>query len=265
MTADSEKRNERVRAILADLLQRRLAESLSEVDSALANWRSGEVSVFEAHGEVLRHVGRAEMVAEQVGHARGDASSLLRQAFDAGLVSRGEFEELVGRPPEEVEPAPTEMPPASLPEKKKVVEDLLSEGPVLVHIDARAEGASVPEQFRADPRLVLRFGYQLSPPIVDFELDDYGIYGTLTFGGVPYRCILPWQAIYAVVAEADQEGMVWPDDVPSAVLADFAPSVATPARRRAASQSEGDHGPPDPSAMPSPEEVKRGSHLKLVK
>lgn len=264
MSDDSQGNSERIRAALADLLKRRLAESLSEVDSALAEWRGGELSVFEAHGEVLRHVGRAEMVAEQVGQARGDASGLLRQAFDCGILSRGEFVELVGRPPEDVEPAPTELPAgSSLPPKEQVVSELLGDGPILLHVDARGDGVSVPTQFAGDPRLVLRFGYQLSPPIVDFTVDDEGVAGTLTFAGVPHRCILPWAAIYAVVAEADQEGMVWPDDVPSAVIADFAPSEP---RRRAASQSDSDTPPPsDPNAMPSAEEVKRGSHLKLVK
>jgi hypothetical protein len=60
-----------------------------------------------------------------------------------------------------------------------------------------------------------------------------------------------------VVSEADQKGMVWPDDVPSTVLDELSgggPAAAT------------DPGPRGARApLPSRDEVKRGAHLKLVK
>lgn len=251
---------DRLREILADLLKRRLADSLEHVEQALATWRGGDMSVFEAHGEVLRHVGRAEMVAEQISRPDVDAPGLLRTAYDSGIVGREEFVELVGRAPEEVEPAAA--PPegsdlgSGLPPKIQVVEELIGKGPILVHIDARADEVCVPESFTADPRLVLRFGYDLSPPIADLEIDDDALSGTLTFGGVPFTCVLPWSAVYAVVSEADQKGMVWPDDVPSAVLDDM--SAPTDKEERNAHVES-------PASRPDPDTAKRGSHLKLVK
>ena len=240
--------SDRLREILAELLKRRLAESLAQVEQALSSWRGDEMSVFEAHGEVLRHVGRAEMVAEQISRPQVDAPGLLRQAFDSEILSRDEFVELVGRPPEEVEPAAaiSEL-PSGLPPKNQVVEELIGTGPILVHIDARADGVQVPQSFTADPRLVLRFGYDLSPPIADLEIGDDALAGTLTFGGVPFTCVLPWSAVYAVVSEADQKGMVWPDDVPPAVLDEMSGN----GKRRPPSENDA--------------EPKRGSHLKLVK
>ena len=287
MTDENDPKQQRVRAILADLLKRRLAESLSEVDAALGLWKSGELSVFEAHGEILGHVGRAEAVAEQVGEARGDAGPLLRQAFDAGIVSRNEFIGLIGDEPENIEPAPRDSGMVgTLPAKSDVALELIGNGPILVHIDARVDAASVPASFSGDARLVLRFGYQLSPAIADLDIDDEGISGTLTFGGKPHRCIVPWTSVYAIVGEDDQRGMVWPEDVPTAALGDFgaadksasatgkpdgqATEQAEPAPRlRAASQSELDLRDAgwdgDPSSMPTPDEVKRGAHLKLIK
>ena len=51
-----------------------------------------------------------------------------------------------------------------------------------------------------------------------------------SFAGRPHHCVLPWSAVYAVVSEADQRGMVWPDDVPAEALADddIEPDEATP-------------------------------------
>lgn len=254
---------DRLREILADLLKQRLAESLDKVDKALATWREGEMSVFEAHGEVLRHVGRAEMVAEQISRPEVDAPGLLRQAFDSGILSREEFVALVGRQPEEVEPAaaPADL-GSGLPPKIQVVEELIGKGPILVHIDARADEVQVPESFSADPRLVLRFGYDLSPPIADLEITDEALSGTLTFGGVPFTCVLPWSAVYAVVSESDQKGMVWPDDVPSAALDQDSSQVSG---RAGSSRPPTEPGPQGPAPRPNPDEVKRGSHLKLVK
>lgn len=255
---------DRLREILADLLKRRLAESLEQVEKALATWRGGDMSVFEAHGEVLRHVGRAEMVAEQISRPDVDAPGLLRQAFDSEIVSREEFVKMVGRQPEDVEPAaaPTEL-GTGLPPKIQVVEELIGKGPILVHIDARAEEVHVPESFSADPRLVLRFGYDLSPPIADLEITDEALSGTLTFGGVPFTCVLPWSAVYAVVSEADQKGMVWPDDVPTAAIDQEPTELASGNGKPRRPPTE--PGPSGPGPRPNPDEVKRGSHLKLVK
>jgi stringent starvation protein B len=153
---------------------------------------------------------------------------------------------------------------------------------VLLHIDARHPLAQVPEKFRRDPKLVLRFGYDLTPAIIDLSVDVEGMYGTLTFGGIPTRCVLPWGCIYSVVSEADQKGMVWPEDVPECVvdaLQEQRDGARPPAKKERPefgsveaedleSDRESGHRPPtsppptSPPAAPSP---ARGGHLKLVK
>ena len=65
---------------------------------------------------------------------------------------------------------------------------------------------------------MLRFGYNLTPAIGDLTVDDDAIAGTLTFAGQPFRCILPWTAVYAAMVEGEQRGTVWPEDVPEDVL-----------------------------------------------
>jgi hypothetical protein len=118
----------------------------------------------------------------------------------------------------------------------------------------------VPQRFRGDPKLVLRFGYELKPEILDLLIDDTGISGTLTFNSVPFHCVLPWQGVYAAVVEGEQRGMVWPEDVPDVLL--VPPPRPRPASVELRTDSTPAPGATDPDDRPP--RAKRGSHLKLV-
>ena len=243
----------RLQAVVTALIEHRVSTSLVDVERALARWRSGAHSALAAHGAVLRHAARCERTVERVTAAAGDRpEGILRDAVDAGLMSAEEFVQLVGKQPEEVASidALRDDDDASAPDKRKTLESLLARGPVLVHVDARRSEVSVPPRFRADPSLVLRFGYQLSPAIADLEINDEAISGTLTFSGSPFRVVLPWSAVYAAMVEGEQRGTVWPEDVPEDVLTG---------------------GGETPAAVPAPgaakdetPRAKRSTHLKLV-
>jgi len=113
----------------------------------------------------------------------------------------------------------------------------------------------VPPRFRADPSLVLRFGYTLSPGIPDLEVSDAAISGTLTFAGSQFHVVLPWTAVYAAMVEGEQRGTVWPEDVPEDVLTaggDPSPTQMPPAQALQAQVKE------------ETPRAKRSSHLKLV-
>lgn len=267
---------ERLQEIMTSLMEVLLSESLAKVESAIADWRSDELGVFEAHAELLKHAAKAERLAERTSCiGLNNAGALLRDAFDAELITREEFISFVGKPPEEVEASPPLSEELSrgmgMPNKRALVEELLSEGPVLIHIDARHPLSQVPAKFTDDPKLVLRFGYDLTPAIVDLSIDDDGIYGTLTFSGVPFRCVLPWMCIYSVVSEGDQKGMVWPEDVPDVVVEalqgmvvdEEAPLAESPGPKLASVDSTStEDGPEIPPPKPT---TPRGGHLKLVK
>jgi stringent starvation protein B len=171
------------------------------------------------------------------------------------LMTVQEFYDLVGKAPEEVPSidALRDDDDASAPDKRRTLEQLLARGPVLVHVDGRRAEVAVPPRFRADPSLVLRFGYNLTPSIDDLTIDDDGIAGTLTFGGTPFRCVLPWTAVYAAMVEGEQRGTVWPEDVPEDVLTGGGEPPAQPPV-----------GTPVPGAAEDSGPRKRGSHLKLV-
>ena len=211
----------RIQAVVSALIEHRVAVSLAEVETALMRWRAGELGPLDAHGALLKHAARCERLIERVTAAAGSRpQGVLRDAFDAGLIDRAEFVTLTGAEPETVEPALTlaEHEPNTPPDKRTFVEQLLERGPVLVHVNARRGDVVVPARFRGDPKLVLRFGYGLQPAIVDLAVDTGGMSGTLTFGGVPFHCSLPWPAVYAAVVEGEQRGMVWPEDIPDVIL-----------------------------------------------
>jgi len=247
----------RLQAVVTALIEHRVSTSLVDVERALENWRDGTHSALAAHGAVLRHAARCERTVERVTAAAGDRpEGILRDAVDAGLMDTDEFYKLVGKPPSEVASidALKDEDDASAPDKRRTLEELLTRGPVLVHVDARRSEVSVPSRFRADPSLVLRFGFNLSPAIGDLTVDDEAIAGTLTFAGQPFRCILPWTAVYAAMVEGEQRGTVWPEDVPEDVLTSGgeAPAQST-------------LPPAGPQTVKGEEPRKRtNSHLKLV-
>lgn len=252
----------RLQAVVTALIEHRVATSLVDVERALARWRGGSHSSLAAHGAVLRHAARCERTVERVTAAAGDRpEGILRDAVDAGLMTEEEFVQLVGRPSAEIESIHSlrDEDDASAPDKRHTVEQLLSRGPILVHVDARRAEVAVPPRFRADPGLVLRFGYNLSPAIGDLTVDDDAIAGTLTFAGQPFRCVLPWTAVYAASVEGEQRGTVWPEDVPEDVLTGSSDTNAAIAAPPAASAplTKSDDAPVEPRA-------KRATHLKLV-
>ncbi len=239
-----------MREIFTALLEQRLEESLSNVEDVISSWRAKEASVFEAHAQLLKHAARAEGLLEKLLEGGDDVSAaLMREAFDSDLVPRDEFEELVGRAPEEVESlCDVDEDILEAPSKRKVLDEFLGDGPALLQLDANCPGVDVPERYQSDSRLVLRLGHGLTPPITDMCIDDDGVTVTLTFQGQPYHCTLPWQSVYAIVSAHDQRRMVWPDDVPKKTIT-LAPEPQTEPLM-----------PPPP--MPAKKRV--GGHLRLV-
>ena len=247
----------RLQTVVTALIEHRVSTSLVDVERALARWRSGAHSALAAHGAVLRHAARCERTVERVTAAASDRpEGILRDAVDAGLMTAEEFVQLVGKPPMDVASidALTDDDDASAPDQRRSLEALLARGPVLIHVDARRTEVAVPARFRADPSLVLRFGYQLTPAIGDLTIDDEAIAGTLTFAGQPFRCVLPWTAVYAAMVEGEQRGTVWPEDVPEDVLTTAAPTDASGDAGSAAA----------PAAAKVDDEPRKRGHLKLV-
>ncbi|MDB4976398.1 MAG: Stringent starvation protein [Myxococcaceae bacterium] len=79
--------------------------------------------------------------------------------------------------------------------------------------------------------MVLQVGLDMPVPIPDLRVDEEGIFGTLSFKGVPFSCFVPWGAVFALVGE-DAKGMVWsremPEEIANALVRESKRDAATP-------------------------------------
>lgn len=128
------------------------------------------------------------------------------------------------------------------PEKRAAFTELLSGGVTALHMDARVDGLRVPSHLRSRAWLVLNFsyGYQLA----DFNFDDDGVVASLSFGGRPFPCFVPWEAVFAMSDDSRDTFHLWREDMPPEALdslsEDAAPApTTTPARPRPALAATG--------------------------
>lgn len=77
---------------------------------------------------------------------------------------------------------------------------------VMVTLDARREGVSVPSQFAKEVALSLNFSHRYNLP--DFAFDEQGVSATLSFNEGYFFCLIPWEAVYRIGDE------VWLEDFP---------------------------------------------------
>src|SRR3954469_20236293 len=110
------------------------------------------------------------------------------------------------------------------PSKREQLNKLLERGSVFVHLDPRRPGVVVPAWLTRKPQLVLQLGLNFPIPIRDLEIDEQGVRCTLSFNRAPFYCVLPWTAVYALVAE-DGQVTVWPSELPSELVPQAEPAV----------------------------------------
>jgi stringent starvation protein B len=103
-----------------------------------------------------------------------------------------------------------------VPSKKETLLAYLARGVAMVHLDARRPGVSVPPQYASDAHLRLNLSYRYSIP--DLEVGDSGVEATLSFGGRPFHCVLPWPSVFGITSNGTGDGQVWPEDLPVEVV-----------------------------------------------
>jgi len=118
-------------------------------------------------------------------------------------------------------------------EKAKFFLALLQDGVASLHFDPRVAGVVVPPRFSRQSSLVLNYSFNYH--IADFNVDDQNVVATLTFGGQPCCCTVPWRAVYAMRSEVTGEMKAWPDALPSELQQElFSPPRRPTEARRAA-------------------------------
>ena len=146
-----------------------------------------------------------------------------------------------------VTPKPTRLqPPAAVelgperPEKLRVFARLIERGMVMVTLDARTGLARVPPKLAGELQLNLNFSHRFG--LEDFDYDDDGVRASLSFGGQPFFCDLPWSTVYGMTSHVDGERLLWPDAFPQELVS------LLPAQARHPPSPE-----PAPEARPEPE------------
>lgn len=99
-----------------------------------------------------------------------------------------------------------------VPSKHDYLAELLSQGKVQIRLDPRRPGVVVPEQFAHDPVLALNLSWRF--PNTDMVLNERGVAATLRFGGIPFRCRLPWHSIWGIAIPGSDWLQVWTYDLP---------------------------------------------------
>jgi len=103
-----------------------------------------------------------------------------------------------------------------VPSKKQTLLAFLERGVAMLHLDARRSGVVVPLQYAHEAHLRLNLSYRYSIP--DMIVDDGSVQATLSFSGKPFRCQLPWPAIFGITSHESGDGQVWPEDLPVEVM-----------------------------------------------
>ncbi len=88
---------------------------------------------------------------------------------------------------------------------------LLSEGDTMVCLDARLPEVDVPAMHKDNSALSLIFNLGFKRPL---DVREDGIYATLAFGGRPHRCVIPFDAVWAIYEPESKKGQVWEESFP---------------------------------------------------
>ena len=81
----------------------------------------------------------------------------------------------------------------------------------MVCLDARHSEVDVPNTHKDNPVLSLVFNLNFRRP---FDVQETGIFATLAFGGRPHKCVIPFEAVWAIHEPESKKGQVWEESFP---------------------------------------------------
>jgi hypothetical protein len=103
------------------------------------------------------------------------------------------------------------------PQKFAVFSRFIEKGKVMVTLDARRTGISVPSHLAGESQLNLDFSERFG--LADFIYDERGVRASLSFQRQPFFCDVPWSCVYALFSHADNERITWASALPQETLA----------------------------------------------
>lgn len=151
-------------------------------------------------------------------------------------------------------------------QKQEQMFKLLQFGTVMIFIDSRHSGVTVPEHLKNDHQLRLNFDYA-------YEIDDFRILpdrleASLSFNKKNFFCVVPLSAVYLMICHGIQYGAVFADSVPSEMLKFFPQNLdASEAQLQASVVGDKPSGasPLDPLPSGDSPQTTRKGHLRLIK
>ena len=141
---------------------------------------------------------------------------------------------------------------------------LLETGDAMVCLDARLPDVDVPKNQKSNSSLNLVFNLNFRQPI---EINEDTISATLAFSGRPYKCLLPFEAVWAIYDPNMQNGQVWEESIPADM--NLADQIVSEMVDNPASKSEKKLKPLKTSDKPTSESRSKTprdrSHLRVIK
>jgi hypothetical protein len=95
--------------------------------------------------------------------------------------------------------------------KLEVFSRFIEESKVAVTFSTFWPGVSVPAQFMKRHELVLNFSHRFL--IEDFTYDEHAICASLSFGGEPFYCVVPWAAVRMMFCHATNEAISFAETI----------------------------------------------------
>jgi stringent starvation protein B len=152
--------------------------------------------------------------------------------------------------------------------KRDVLKEMLEHGLTMVHLDARSAGVDVPTNLRDQNHLRLNFSYRFY--LDTFDISDEGICASLSFGGTPHLCTIPWTAVFGMMSQVTQQFQIWPEDVPVELLEELQAnsnaseeSKAEPLEALSSDTAEDTAEDTDEAVLGGA--VRRVGHLRVIK
>ena len=112
-------------------------------------------------------------------------------------------------------------------DRREIFQLLLStQGSVCIHLDPRSQDVVVPPWLKHQAHLVLQIGTDMPIPCPDLVVNDAGISATLSFARTPYKCIVPWKYVWAIIGD-ERGGAVFEENIPPEIQAEMKGKKAT--------------------------------------
>lgn len=145
-------------------------------------------------------------------------------------------------------------------DKRQTLTQMLDQGMTMVHIDALSEGVCVPEQHAKESHLRLNFSYRFRLEV--FEVGEQEILASLSFDDMPFPCVIPWTAVFAMTSHVSGESRVWQEELPEAMLTEMAESMRDNQRLESPVKPA---DPPEENDQTADEELEEGRPIRRVR